>query len=307
MPIPVILDCDPGTDDAFALFLALAAPEIDLHAITVAGGNVGLDRTLPNTLSLLALADTAIPVHPGADRPILGAFVHEQQVHGADGLSGVRLPPGLPASPELAIDAIRRILRESDQPVVLVGIGPATNLAMAITAEPALLPKVARIVLMSGAWAEGNITPAAEFNAWSDPEALAILLRCGRPVELVTLELTAQALATPARLKALRRSGTGRCLATLCDIQDAVPLSRRFDHKGAALHDPCAIAWLIRPDLFTARNCFVEVDLGPGPGRGRTVIDRWDRLGRQSNATLLETIDADGFFALLAERLDLLP
>ena len=114
-------------------------------------------------------------------------------------------------------------------------------------------------------------------------------------------------MATPARLKALRRSGTGRCLATLCDIQDAVPLSRRFDHKGAALHDPCAIAWLIRPDLFTARNCFVEVDLGPGPGRGRTVIDRWDRLGRQSNATLLETIDADGFFALLAERLDLLP
>jgi inosine-uridine nucleoside N-ribohydrolase len=124
----IILDCDPGTDDAFALMLAFAAPELEVLAVTVAGGNVGLDRTLPNTLSLLALADTAIPVHPGADRPILGAFVHEQQVHGADGLSGVRLPPGLPASPELAIDAIRRILRESDQPVVLVTVARQTAL-----------------------------------------------------------------------------------------------------------------------------------------------------------------------------------
>ena len=303
MPIPVILDCDPGTDDAFALFLALAAPELDLRAVTVAGGNVGLDRTLANTLSLMALAGATVPVHPGADRALLGGFVSEERVHGADGLGGVALPPGVPAQPELAVDAIRRILRDSAEPVVLVGIGPATNLAMAIAADPSLLPKVARIVLMTGAWSEGNITPAAEFNAWNDPEALAILLGCGRPVELVTLELTAQALATPARLKTLRAAGTGRCLTTLCDIQDAVPLSRRFDHKGAALHDPCAIAWLIRPDLFTARACAVEMDLGPGPGRGRTVIDRWGRLGRPHNATLLETLDVDGFFALLAERL----
>lgn len=311
MPIPVILDCDPGTDDAFALFLALASPEIDLLAVTVAGGNVGLDATLRNTLSLMALAGAVQPVHPGADRPLLGAFVSEERVHGADGLGGVVLPPGGMPSPELAIDAIRRILRDAREPVVLVGIGPATNLALALAAEPALLPKVARIVLMTGAWSEGNVTPAAEFNAWSDPEALAILLACGRPVELVTLELTAQALATPARLKALRAAeggrgtgaGTGRCLRALCDIQDAVPLSRRFGHTGAALHDPCAIAWLVRPDLFTARPCAVEMDLGPGPGRGRTSIDRWGRLGRPANAILLENLDSDGFFALLAERL----
>lgn len=303
MAIPVILDCDPGTDDAFALMLALAAPEIELLAVTVAGGNVGLDRTLPNTTGLMALAGSDIPVHAGADRPLLGAFVSAERIHGADGLGGVTLPVGKPADPEPAIDAIRRILRSATAPVVLVGIGPATNLALAIAVEPAILANVARIVLMTGAWGEGNVTPAAEFNAWSDPESLAILLACGRPVELVTLELTAHALTTPARLGALRAAGTGRCLQALCDIQDTVPLSRRFERKGAPLHDPCAIAWLIRPELFTGRDCFVEMDLGPGPGRGRTVVDRWDRLGRPHNARVLETMDTEGFFGLLAERL----
>ena len=307
MAAPVILDCDPGTDDAFALLLALASPEIDLLAVTVAGGNVGLHHTLPNTLGLMALAGSDIPVHAGADRPLLGAFVSEERVHGADGLGGVALPKGRAAHPEPAIDAIRRILRDSPEPVTLIGIGPATNLALVIATEPALLPKVARIVLMTGAWAEGNVTPAAEFNAWSDPESLSILLACGRPVELVTLELTAQALAIPDDLIRLRQAGSGRCLATLCDIQATVPLSRRFGHRGAALHDPCAVAWLIAPDLFTWRDCFVEMDLGPGPGRGRTVIDRWGRLGRTPNARVLETLDTTGFFALLAERLSRLP
>ena len=303
MPIPVILDCDPGTDDAFALLLALASPEIDLLAVTVAGGNVGLERTLPNTLGLMTLAGSDVPVHAGADRALLGAFVSEERVHGVDGLGGVRLPIDRAVDPEPAIDAIRRHLRGAAEPVVLVGIGPATNLALALAAEPALLPRVARIVLMTGAWAEGNVTPAAEFNAWSDPEALSILLRCGRPVELVTLELTAQALATPARLEALRASGSGRCLHALCDIQASVPLSRRFDRRGAPLHDPCAIAWLVRPALFTWRDCHATVDLGPGPSRGRTVIDRWDRLGQPRNVRVPETLDTDGFFALLAERM----
>jgi len=307
MGIPVILDCDPGTDDAFALLLALASPEIDLLAVTVAGGNVGLHHTLPNTLGLMALAGSDIPVHAGADRPLLGAFVSEERVHGADGVGGITLPSGGVAHAEPAIDAIRRILRANPEPVTLVGIGPATNLALALAAEPALLPKVARIVLMTGAWAEGNVTPAAEFNAWSDPESLAILLRCGRRVDLVTLELTAQALATPDDLVRLRAAGTGRCLATLCDIQATVPLSRRLGHRGAPLHDPCAIAWLIAPGLFTWRDCFAEMDLGPGPSRGRTVIDRWDRLGRPHNARVLETLDTAAFFELLSNRLARLP
>src|SRR3954447_17030633 len=210
MPIPVILDCDPGTDDALAIFLALASEELSVLAITVAGGNVGLAHTLRNACGLTTLTGREIPVHAGADRPLLGAFVSETRVHGENGLGGIELPPGAAPRSELAADAIRHILRTTYETVTLVGIGSATNLALALTTEPALAASVARIVLMSGAWAEGNVTPAAEFNAWSDPEALAILLACGRPLVFAPLELTAQALATPARLAAWRTGGAGR-------------------------------------------------------------------------------------------------
>ena len=307
MPIPIILDCDPGTDDAIALLLALASPELEVLAVTAAGGNVGLDRTLRNALALTRLANAAVPVFAGADRPLLDAFVNEPRVHGADGLGGVALPDGGAPAPGVAADAIRRILREAAQPVTLVGIAPVTNLALALMTEPALLPKVDRIVLMSGAWAEGNATPAAEFNALNDPEALAVLLACGRPVVFATLELTAQALTTQARIAAWRALGSGRCLLAACDIQASVPPSQRFAGAGTPLHDPCALAWLIRPDLFAARACSVRMDLGPGPSRGRTVIDRWNRTGATHNASVLETLDADGFFALLGERLVRLP
>jgi inosine-uridine nucleoside N-ribohydrolase len=305
--IPVILDCDPGTDDAVAILLALASPELSVLAVTVAGGNVGLEHTLPNALALAALAESAVPVHAGADRPLLGAFVSETRIHGENGMGGVVLPPGGSPAPGLAADVIRRILREADEPVTLVGIGPATNLALALTTEPELTGRVAQIVLMSGAWGEGNVTPAAEFNAWSDPEALAILLTCGRPVVLATLELTAQALMTPGRIAAWRGLGNGRSLHAACDIQSTVPPSVRLGGLGSPLHDPCAVAWLIRPDLFTTRACSVRMDLGPGPCRGRTLIDRWARAGDPVNAVLLETVDAVGLFDLLGERLALLP
>jgi purine nucleosidase len=307
MPIPVILDCDPGTDDAVAILLALASPELSVRAITVAGGNVGLHHTLANALALVALAGSDVPVHAGADRPLLGAFVSETRIHGQNGLGGVVLPPGGPPAPGLAADVIRRILRDAAEPVTLIGIGPATNLALALTTEPALAPQVRQIVLMSGAWAEGNVTPAAEFNAWSDPEALAILLVCGRRVVFATLDLTAQALTTPARIAAWSARGGGRSLRAACEIQSTVPLSPRFGGTGTALHDPCAVAWLIRPELFTARASSVRMDLGPGPSRGRTLIDRWGRTGDRLNATVLETVDAARLFDLLGERLALLP
>jgi purine nucleosidase len=304
---PIILDCDPGTDDAFALLLALASPELSVLAVTVAGGNVGLDRTLSNTLALVSLAGSKVPVYGGADRPLLGAFVNETRVHGVDGLGGIALPLGDPPGPGIAADAIRAHLRTNREPVTLVGIAPATNIALALMTEPAIVQNIERIVLMTGAWGEGNATPSAEFNALNDPEALAFVLACGRPIVLATLELTAQALCTPARLATLRASGAGQSLRALCDIQATVPLGRRFGGTGAALHDPCAVAWLIQSDLFTARDCAASVDLGPGPSRGRTVIDRWGRSGAPDNVTLLETLDADGFFGLLGERLAGLP
>lgn len=304
---PVILDCDPGTDDAVALLLAAGSPEIDLRAVTVAGGNAGLARTLPNALSLAALAGIEAPVHGGADRPLLGAYGFAPEIHGDDGLGGVALPAGAAPAPTLAADAIRDLLRHAEAPVTLVGVAPVTNLALALVTEPSLAAKVDRIVLMAGAWGEGNTTPSAEFNVWNDPEAFAVLLGCGRPLCLAPLELTAQALVTADRIAALRRRGSGRCLRAACDILDAVPRSARLDGLGFALHDPCALAWLLRPDLFAARDCAVAVDLAPGPDRGRTVIDRWSRTGLAPNATVLERLDADGFFDLLGERLAALP
>jgi purine nucleosidase len=307
VPIPIIFDCDPGTDDALALFLALASPELDVLAVTAAGGNVGLDLTLANALALTALARSPVPVYAGADRPLLGAFVNEPRVHGVDGLGGISLPQGGPPASGIAADAIRRILREATTPVTLVGIAPVTNLALALMTEPALAARVEQIVLMSGAWGEGNATPAAEFNALNDPEALAVLLACGRPVIFATLELTAQALVTPERIAALRAYGIGRCLQAACDIQATVPASARLGHAGAPLHDPCAIAWLLRPDLFATRPSSTRIDLGLGPSRGRTVIDRWNRTGVPHNSIVLETLDSDAFFTLLGERIAALP
>ncbi len=300
-----VIDTDPGTDDAVALWLALAAPSLDVRLVTVAGGNVGLAHTLRNARAIVGLSGRAVPVVAGAEGPLLGSFVSETRVHGTDGLVGVALPEGPPAAPGIAADAIRALLR-AEARVTLIGIGPATNLALALATEPALAARVEEIVLMTGAWAEGNITPSAEFNAWSDPEALAMLLACGRPVTLATLELTAQALVTPARIAALRAKGGGACLDAAARIMAGVPTSRRFAHRGHPLHDPCAVAWLLAPALFTTRDVYVHVDC-TGVARGRTVVDRWERSGQPANARLLEALEADGFFALLGTHLASLP
>ncbi len=300
-----VIDTDPGTDDAVALWLALAAPALDVRLVTVAGGNAGLEHTLRNARAIVGLSGRDVPVVAGAEGPLLGAFTAEPRVHGADGLAGVALPEGPPAAPGIAADAIRAVLR-AEPGVTLVGLGPATNLALALATEPALAARVDEIVLMTGAWSEGNITPSAEFNAWSDPEALAMLLACGRPVTLATLDLTGQALVTPSRIAALRARGGGGCLAAAARIMAGVPPSRRFGHRGHPLHDPCAVAWLVAPGLFTAREVHVQVDCA-GLARGRTVVDRWERSGQAPNARLLETLDAEGFFALLGESLCALP
>lgn len=306
-PVPIVIDCDPGIDDAVALLLAIASPEVEIRAVTVSGGNVPLTLTLANALAITRLAGCTAPVYAGADRPLLGKFTSEVRVHGEDGIGRVTLPPGEAAAAGLAADVVRDLLRAAERPITLVGIGPATNLALALMAEPALADRIGEIVLMTGAWGEGNVTPAAEFNAWSDPEALSVLLSCGRPIRLATLDLTTQALVTPERIAALRGQGAGVCLTAACDVLATLPALPRYGGRGAPLHDPCAIAWLVRPALFTTRDCAVSVELAPGPGRGRTWADRWGRTGAPPNATLLETLDADGFFDLLGERLRRLP
>jgi purine nucleosidase len=305
---PVIIDCDPGTDDAIALWLAVASPELDVRLVTVGGGNVGLASTTANARAVVGLAGRAVPVVGGAERALLAEFREAPAVHGADGLGGVVLPAGPPLAPGIAADAIRASLRAAAPgSVTVIGLGPVTNLALAFATEPALADRVAEIVLMSGAVGEGNITPSAEFNAWNDPEALAVLLRLGRPLAIAPLDLTAQAFVTPDVIAALAARGGGACLAAALAILRAAPTSKRFGHRGFPLHDPCAVAWAIAPGLFGARAAHAEMDLAPGPSRGRTVFDRWGRLGRAPNVTLLETLDAPAFFDLLGERLAALP
>jgi purine nucleosidase len=223
-------------------------------------------------------------------------------------LGGVRLPDGPPLAPGIAADAIRAVLRQAaPQAVTVIGLGPVTNLALALATEPALADRIAEIVLMTGAWTEGNITPAAEFNAWNDPEALAMLLNLGRPLAMATLDLTAQAFVTPELVAQMAERQGGACWQAALGILRALPASKRFGHRGFPLHDPCAVAWAIAPALFGARLCHAEMELGPGPSRGRTVVDRWGRLGRPANHTLMERLDAAAFFDLLAARIAALP
>jgi len=307
-PRPTLIDCDPGTDDAIALWLALASPELDVRLVSAVGGNVALAHTLANARAIVGLSGRPVPVVSGSDRPLLGRYAFAADVHGDNGLGGLKLPEGPPVAPGLAMDVIRAMLRAAaPESVTLVGIGPATNLALVLATEPALADRIAEIVLMTGAWGEGNATPSAEFNAWNDPEALAIVLACGRPITLATLDLTNQALCTPAHMAALRAAGQGACARAAASIWESVALSERSGGLGHEQHDACAIAWLVAPHLFTCRPAFAEVDLGPGPCRGRTVIDRWGRIGSAPNVRLLETLDAERFFPFLIERLAGLP
>ncbi len=307
-PRPVLVDCDPGTDDAIALWLALASPELEVRLVTVVGGNVGLDRTLANARAIVGLAGCAVPVVGGADRPLLGRYEDAAHVHGDNGLGGLILPDGPPAASGLAVDALRAALRAAaPASMTIVGLGPATNLGLLFATEPALAANVAEIVLMTGALGEGNITPSAEFNAYNDPEALAIVLDAGAPVTLATLDLTNQALCMPADIAALRAASPGACARAAATIWDRVPPSRRSGGTGHEQHDACAMMWLVAPELFTQRPVRVEMDLGPGPGRGRTVIDRCGRTRRRDNAVSLETVDRDGFFETLIGRFARLP
>lgn len=307
-PRPTIIDCDPGTDDAIALWLALASPELDVRLVTAVGGNVGLARTLPNARAIVGLAGRPVPVVAGADRPLIGRFKDAAYVHGDNGLAGVELPEGPPAAPGLAADAIRTALRAATpRSVTLIGLGPATNLGLVFATEPALAGRVAEIVLMTGAAGEGNVTSAAEFNAWNDPEALAVVLAAGAPVTLATLDVTHQALCTPDHIAALRAAAGGACAAAAARIWDRVPRSRRSGGLGHEQHDACAVAWAVAPHLFNQVSVLAEVDCGDGPCRGRTVIDRWRRAGSGAEVRLLQTLDTTGFFALLTARLAALP
>ena len=300
---PIILDCDPGHDDAIALLLALASPEVEVLGVTTVHGNQTLDKTTANVLRVLNLAGRAeIPVAPGADRPLRRELTVASHVHGESGLDGPALPPpGRKALDEHAVDFMERTIAASDVSVTLVPTGPLTNIALLL--ERTGGANVERIVLMGGAIAEGNMTPAAEFNVWADPEAAQAVFHAGLETTMIGLDVTHRAVTTPALQERLRDKGTiGAFVADLVDFF-AVYHRETYGWDGAPIHDAVALARVIQPALVTTIECNVEVELDSDLCRGRTVVDRWRRTDRQPNAHVGIDLDTEGFFDLLVERI----
>lgn len=307
-PRKIIIDTDPGQDDAVAILLALASPELEVLGITCVAGNVPLALTAVNARKVCELAGRPdVPVFAGCDRPLARKLVTAEHVHGKTGLDGVELPaPVMPLQDGHAVDfLIETLRREASGSVTLVPIGPLTNIATALARAPDIAARIGRIVLMGGAYFEvGNITPAAEFNIYVDPEAAAAVFACGAPITVASLDVTHKALVTAPRVAAFRAAGTrvGEVVASWTDFFERFD-KEKYGSPGAPLHDPCTIAWLLAPGLFSGREINVEIETEGRFTTGMTVADWWHVSGRPANALFLRDVDADGFFALLTERL----
>jgi purine nucleosidase len=304
----IIIDTDPGQDDAVAILLALASPELDVLGITAVAGNVPLRLTEKNARKICELAGRPdIKVYAGAIRPLLRTLVTAEEVHGESGLNGPQLPePTMPLQAPHAVDFIvETLMQEEAGTVTLCPLGPLTNIALALIREPRIAPRIRGIVLMGGGFFEGgNVTPAAEFNIHVDPHAADIVLKAGVPTVMMPLDVTHKALTTARRVAAIRALGNGVGIATA----EMLEFYERFDEEkygtdGGPLHDPCVIAYLIKPDLFRGRQCNVSVEIASELTMGMTVVDWWGVTNRAKNAIVMRHVDDDGFFALLTERL----
>jgi len=299
MSTPVLLDCDPGHDDAIAMLLALGSDELELRGITTVAGNQTLEKTTANAIRVLELAGRAeIPVAAGAGRPLVREPRVAAEVHGETGLDGPDLPPPqAEPSPQHAVD----FLAEHIAGTTLVATGPLTNVALLLARHPAARPE--RIVLMGGAIAEGNVTPAAEFNIWADPEAAHRVFTSGLDVTMVGLDVTHRALVTPAHAEQLAESGRiGKVVAELLEFYGGFHRTV-YGWDGSPIHDAVAVAHVIDPTLLELEHVNVRVDCESELCRGRTVADIWRRTGLEPNANVAVGIDAERFVSLLQERL----
>jgi inosine-uridine nucleoside N-ribohydrolase len=306
MSTPIVMDCDPGHDDAIAILLALASPEVELRGITTVAGNQTLDKTTRNALKVLELAGRSdIPVAAGADAPLERTLRVAANVHGETGLDGPALPePTMQVVDAHAADFLAELIEPG---VVLVPTGPLTNVALLLQRHPDVRDRLERIVWMGGAIAEGNVTPAAEFNAFVDPEAAAIVFGSGIPVTLIGLDVTHQALFTRAHADRLRDTGAaGRAVAELSDFFQRFHESR-YAFDGSPIHDALAVAHVIDPTLVTTVNCNIAIETASEHCDGRTVVDRWlvlEDAPRNGHAGI--DVDADRFLDLLVERISTL-
>jgi len=309
VPRPIIIDCDPGQDDAVALFLAMSSPdELDLLGITTVAGNVPLEKTQRNARMMCDIAARFdVPVFAGCNAPMHGQAITAEYIHGDTGIDGVDVfEPETPLQETHAVTFIIETLKQAaPDSVTLVPTGPMTNIGTAIEREPAILASVQRIVSMGGAMREGgNRSPSAEFNVLADPHAADIVYNCGRPVTAMGLDVTHQVLSTRERVARIRELGNRVAEATA----GMLSFFHRYDTKkygseGAPLHDPCTIAWLLRPDLFETRRCNLSVEKESMLTRGHTAVDFWHVTDRPHNVDWTHEVDADGFYTLLIERL----
>jgi len=301
--VPVILDCDPGHDDAIALLLGLASAELDLLGVTTTYGNQTLEKTTTNALRVLELVGrTDVPVAAGADRPLQRDLVVAAHVHGESGLDGTVLPDAATSTADGdAVAFIAERVASAQEPVTIVATGPLTNLARYLAAHGG--EGLGRVVVMGGAIAEGNFTPAAEFNIWCDPEAAAIVFGSGLDVTMIGLDVTHRALLDQEIEARLR--DTGRVGSFVADLNVFFTRYHRetYGWEGAPVHDAVAVATVIRPDLVELRHRNVEIELESELCRGRTVVDLWNRTDRTPNAHVGVSLDAAAFFDLLAERI----
>lgn len=307
MALPIILDCDPGHDEAIALVLALASPELEVKAVTSSAGNQTPDKTLRNVLRMLTLLKRSdIPVAGGAVKPLMRDLIIADNVHGETGLDGPALPePDFAPQNCTAVELMAKVLRESPEPVTLVATGPQTNVALLLNSHPELHAKIARIVIMGGAMGLGNWTPAAEFNIYVDPEAAEIVFQSGIPVVMAGLDVTHRAQIMADDIERFRaiNNPVARTVAELLDFFMEYHKTEKWGFQGAPLHDPCTIAWLLKPEIFTTARRWVGVETQGKYTQGMTVVDYYMLSGNEPNTDIMLDIDRQAFVDLLAERL----
>lgn len=299
MKRPVILDCDPGHDDAISLILALSSNQLDVLAVTTSAGNQTQAKTLNNTLRILTLLGrNDIPVASGAPKPLARELIIADNVHGESGLDGPALPD--PAFDPVALSAVELIaekVRQSATPVTIVPTGPLTNIAIFLSAHPELHSNIQEIVLMGGAAREGNWTPAAEFNIFVDPEAADIVFKSGIPVVMCGLDVTHKAQIMDEDIERIRQVGNpvSQCVAELLDFFIIYHRDPKWGFTGAPLHDPCTIAYLLQPDMFTTTDCWVGIETKGEFTQGMTVVDRYHLTANPHNAKVMFDIDRPAF------------
>ena len=304
----IIIDTDPGQDDAVAMLLAFASPEIEVLGVTTVAGNVPLELTTRNALMICELAGrTDVPVHAGAAGPLVRRLITAEYVHGKTGLDGPDLPePAMNVREGHAVDFIVETLRrEPAGSVTLCTLGPLTNVALAFAVAPDVIPRVKRIVAMGGgAFEGGNTTPVAEFNILVDPHAAQAVFQAGIPTVLMPLDVTHRCLTTRARVQGFRDLGTkvGTAVAELLDFFERFD-EAKYGTDGGPLHDPTVIAWLLAPEIFGGRDVNLEIETGSELTMGQTVIDWWGVTDRPRNVHVVREVDADAFFRLLTERI----